>query len=216
MVEIYIESLRARHQEECIFICGSGPKKATLVAAPFEHKRLTAKRIGILHYQTVRKPIATEYVWEGMWLEDKQGVWNPHVGKLLGTQRYPKLHLSCSSNQNVNGITPLPSASMFRYAPPICDYVPHSVPITPVKPAWKSGITPLWAPYSAPKHADRMPYDKCTPHTSPEMRAKQLPDMRVVKAARWQSARGLHGFLRPRKVEPPHWFETASVCHVPS
>ena len=126
MVEIYIESLRARHQEECIFICGSGPKKATLVAAPFEHKRLTAKRIGILHYQTVRKPIATEYVWEGMWLEDKQGVWNPHVGKLLGTQRYPKLHLSCSSNQNVNGITPLPSASMFRYAPPICDYVPHT------------------------------------------------------------------------------------------
>ena len=112
MVEIYIESLRARHQEECIFICGRGPKKATLVAAPFEHKRLTAKRI--LHYQTVRKPIATEYVWEGMWLEDKQGVWNP-----LGTQRYPKLHLSCSSNQNVNGITPLTSAIMFRYAPPI-------------------------------------------------------------------------------------------------
>ena len=57
------------------------PQKPALVAAPFEHKPTR----GVLHYQTGRKPAATDYVWEGMFLEDRQGERNPNVDKL---QRY--------------------------------------------------------------------------------------------------------------------------------
>ena len=48
-------------------------------------------------------------------------------------------------------------------------------------------------------------------HAPPKMHARQLPDTSVVKAARCQRARGQHGVLRLRKVEPFHWFKTASA-----
>ena len=64
-------TLRAHHQE-CIFHMQMRPQKRALVAAPFEHKLTDSQTI--LHYRTVRNPIATDYVWEGMWLENRQGV----------------------------------------------------------------------------------------------------------------------------------------------
>ena len=54
------------------FICGCGPK-----SGPWWQRRLSTSRLRAkctLHYRTVRKPVATDYVWEGMWLENRQGV----------------------------------------------------------------------------------------------------------------------------------------------
>ena len=94
---MYVYTLRARRQE-CVFHMRMRPQKRAWWQRRLSTNRPTAKRI--LHYRTVRKPIATDYVWEGMWLEDKQGVRNPHVDKLQG----------CNATRNY--IFPEPQARM--------------------------------------------------------------------------------------------------------
>jgi hypothetical protein len=96
-LHMYVYTLRARRQE-CVFHMRMRPQKRAWWQRRLSTNRPTAKRI--LHYRTVRKPIATDYVWEGMWLEDKQGVRNPHVDKLQG----------CNATRNY--IFPEPQARM--------------------------------------------------------------------------------------------------------
>ena len=80
-----------------------------------------------------------------------------------GIQCHPKLHPPCSSN------TPVQKIIWLR---------PSYVSITPISPTCKWGITPLpiYVPFRALAVYYRMHSDKCRPHTSPEMRARQLPD----------------------------------------
>ena len=71
-VYIYIYIHWGPATKNAFFICGCGPKSGPWWQRRLSTSQLTAKCI--LHYRTVRKPIATDYVWEGMWLENRQGV----------------------------------------------------------------------------------------------------------------------------------------------
>ena len=69
---IGLDKASSKFHIEGNFICGCGSKSGPWRQRRLSTSRLTAKRI--LHYRSVRKPIATDYDWEGVWLENRQGV----------------------------------------------------------------------------------------------------------------------------------------------
>ena len=123
------------HHQECIFHMRMRPQKRALVAAPFEHKPTDSQTHSPL--PSCEEPIATDYVWEGMWLENRQGVSEPQGDKLQAdhaTRNY------CSSNLHANkGLRP----SHLWLRPPTSRLHPSNPHV--------SVVTPLIRPDSAPQ-----------------------------------------------------------------
>ena len=69
---IYVEG----HHQECIFHMRMRPKKRALAAAPFEHKPTDSQTHSPLPNCEETNCNGKRF-WEGMWLENKQGVQNP-------------------------------------------------------------------------------------------------------------------------------------------
>ena len=119
-----LHTLRAHHQE-CMFHMRIRPQKRALVAAPFwALAELWAKCN--LHYRT-------DYFWEGMWLENRQGVQSPVWTIAPQTRALPSVIRPlvrpdyAPQTLHVNkGLRP--SHLWLR---------PSYVPITPLKPACK-------------------------------------------------------------------------------